>query len=586
MAYDIILSGGQVVDVASLRLERLNICIKNGIIVKLSRGLSRESAKEVLDLTGKYLCPGFIDSHLHIESSLLSPLNFAAAAITHGTTSVFVDPHEIANVTGKQGINLFLDQAGKAPLDIVVGIPSCVPATGFEDSGAAITLDDIREMVSDKRVYGLAEMMNFPAIINGWGDFRERCDAVFDQGKIVDGHCPGLSGDDLTMYITNGRMDGIPRITSDHQIFSLEEAVEKNQKGMYTAMRYGSAEKDMENILPGLIENDLDLSMSMLCSDDLNPVELHEQGHMDRILRRAKTIIQDHSDLDGIDSAILAISLATLHPARYFARYFSRHGLPGIGEISVGKRADLVVLSSLEEIAVEQVIFQGEPVVDGSLAIQINGEEDYSEFSASANVGRKFAPKDFSVSPGIGQTRARVIETVPGSLHTGSGTFSAKKIGTSTRVAAGVAKIAVIERHHSTGRFSVGFVRGLDIQKGAVASTVSHDSHNLVVVGADDGHMAAAANYLIKKGGGMAVAVDGGITCLPLEIGGLMSPLKIDSCVEKYKALMRAVKKTGARSDNLFMEIAFLSLPVIPELRITNRGMVDVAANLFTELFL
>jgi adenine deaminase len=581
--FDIILSGGLVVDVACKCLRDADVCIRDGVIAKLSERREKESAKQFLDVKGKYICPGFIDSHLHIESSLLSPLHFATAAVKHGTTSLFVDPHEIANVAGKRGINLFFDQAAHAPLDIFVGIPSCVPATEREDSGAAIILGDIREMVLHERVYGLAEMMNFPAIIHGWGDYRERCDTVFNAGKIVDGHCPGLTGDDLATYITNGHRDGVPRITSDHEIVSLEEALEKNRHGMYTAMRYGSADKAMDNILPGLIRNRLDLSMSMLCSDDLNPVELHEQGHMDRTIRRAKTIIQEHSDLDTTDAAILAITLATRNPAKYFAKYFRYHGLPEIGEVAVGKRANLVVLSSLETIAVDQVIYHGNLVVHGGDVVELPMAYDYSEFSGSVNVGKKFAPSDFVVAPHSGQTQARVIDTVPGGLLTGSGTFAAAEM---TTLADGrVAKIAVIERHHATGRYSVGFVRGLDIRNGAVASTVSHDSHNLVVVGADDVHMAVAANYLIEKGGGMVVAVDGDISCLPLEIGGVMSTLTIDSCVDKYKELMREAKKTGAQSDNLFMQIAFLSLPVIPALRITTRGIVDVAMNRRVGLF-
>jgi len=591
MKNSLVVKGGNVVDVSNRRIIRADLMIRDGIILGIGKVDGSEKTEHVIDATGQYIAPGFIDSHLHIESSLLSPLAFARKAVTFGTTSVFVDPHEIANVCGRQGIRLFLDQSELAPMDIFIGIPSCVPTTDLEDAGASITLRDIKALIHDKRIYGLAEMMNFPGVIHGQGDVRERCDFVYEFGKIVDGHCPGITGEALDMYITNGKMDEIPRITSDHQVATYAEALEKSARGMHVALRYGSAAKDMERVLPDLIKNRNDLAMFILCSDDLNLADLYEKGHMDRCIRRAGEIIMENSELSQKSAAVLAISLATLNPAKYFSKFFRIHNHPEIGEIAVGKRANLVVLSALTDLKVKSVIFAGKVVVENGRYVggtSDGPDYDYSAFTGSVRTRRTFLPQDFIIKYGGRENlpTVMVIELVKNSILT-------KKRAIKLRAARGelvaapekdIAKIAVIERHGGSGDVSLGFVKGLGLKRGAVASTVSHDSHNLVTVGANDADMARAVNYLVEKGGGMVVANEDGLTGMPLEIGGLMSTKNCEESVKAYKRLHDATKKTGSTLDNTFMSMAFLSLPVIPELRITNRGLVDVDAFRLVEL--
>ena len=574
------------------RIIRADLMIRDGIIAGIGKAKRHEKTENLLDAGGQYIAPGFIDSHLHIESSLLSPLAFAQRAVTHGTTSVFVDPHEIANVCGRKGIRLFLDQSELAPMDLFIGIPSCVPTTDLEDAGASITMKDIKDLIHEKRVYGLAEMMNFPAVIQGRGGARERCDFVYEFGKIVDGHCPGLVGGALDIYVTNGKMDGTPRITSDHQVVTYEEALEKVAKGMHVALRYGSAAKDMERILPDLIKNRNDLAMFMLCTDDLDLASLYEKGHMDGSIRRAREIILENSGLDQETAAILAISLATLNPAKYFLKFFRFHNHPELGEIAVGNRANLVVLASLSDLEVKRVIYAGKVVAENRRYIgggRDCSDYDYSAFTGSIHTRSTFLPQDFTIKYAGRANRpsVKVIELVKNSILT-------KKRTMKLRVSRGelkgnpekdIAKIAVIERHGGSGDLSLGFVKGLGLTKGAIASTISHDSHNLVTAGVNDSDMARAVNYLGEKGGGMVVVVEDLVTGMPLKIGGLMSTQNCEESVRVYRRLMDAVKKTGSTLDSTFLSMAFLSLPVIPELRITNRGLVDVDAFKFVELY-
>lgn len=591
MEYSLIIKNGNLIDVRNQRLISADLMIRDGIIVRIGKAEKSDRTKKLIEADGQYISPGFIDSHLHIESSLLSPLAFAQKAVTYGTTSVFVDPHEIANVCGRKGIALFLDQAELMPMDMFIGIPSCVPTTDFEDAGASITLKDIKEFIHYRRIYGLGEMMNYPAIVHGYGDMRERCNFVYEFGKIVDGHCPGLTGENLDTYITNGKKDGVPRITSDHEVRTYEEAIEKSRRGMYVALRYGSASKDMENILPGLINRCDDLSMFMLCTDDHNLEDLYEKGHMDRIIRRAKDIILEHSDMDQDRAAILAISLATLNPSKYFSKYFRFHNLPEIGEIAVGRRANLVMLSSLTDLKIRRVIYAGETVAQENEFVGQHDIEayDYSDFLWCAYRHRKFFPEDFKIhyKGNEANLSVKVIEIDPNSILTRKREvrLPLSRGEIKSDCSNDIAKIAVIERHKGSGQISLGFVKGLGIKNGAIASTISHDSHNLVTVGVTDSDMARAVNYLCENGGGMAVAHEDDIAGMPLEISGLMTTQNCEKSVGSYRQLLNAVKKLGVTLDNIFIKIAFLSLPVIPELRITNRGLVDVEAFKFVRLY-
>ncbi len=585
--HDLILIQGNIIDVRSRRIYKGDVCIKDGIITRIESSCS-ENAKQVIDIAGKFISPGFIDSHLHIESSMLSPLEFSKEAVKHGTTSVFVDPHEMANVCGRNGIDLFLQQADMAPLDIYVGIPSCVPATELEDSGATITLQDIKELIPDKRIFGLAEMMNFPGIIHDLGDARKKVDLVFNAGKIVDGHCPGLTGADLMTYITNGKNDNTVRIMSDHESIHLDEVIEKNRAGMTIALRYGSATKDLERLLPGLLDAQVDLERFMVCSDDLDPIHLLENGHVDRIIKKTRDIILENTSLDLEQAVILAITLASINPSRYFSRFLKLEEYPETGEIAVGKKANLVVFESLEELDVTTVIHDGTLVVSDKEYIGQQPDFDYSEFLGQVNTGKKFQSDDFRITPseGTASQEVKVIEVTENSLVTGLSImpFAVSHGELQSDPGKDVVKIAVIERHKGTGSFSLGFVKGLGIKKGAIASTVAHDSHNLIVAGSDNESMARAVNFLSEKGGGMAVVADG-IDHFPLEIAGLMSTSKIEKVVKDYTNIKKAVRSLGSPLENAFMTMSFLALPVIPKLKITNRGLVDVDKFQFVNLY-
>jgi adenine deaminase len=585
--YDLILTNPNIIDVRSKQIYKGNILIKNGIITGIEPTPSK-NAKNIIDAAGKYVAPGFIDSHLHVESSMLSPIEFSKEAAKHGTTAIFVDPHEIANVLGRTGIDLFLKQSDLVPLDMFIGIPSCVPATGLEDSGASITLEDIKELIPDQRIFGLAEMMNFPGIIHGLGDAREKVDLVFNAGKIVDGHCPGVTGENLRTYISNGRNDNTVRIMSDHESTTTEEAIEKVNSGMTIALRYGSATKDLERILPGLCKQEIDLDRFMLCSDDLDPIDLYEKGHVDRIIKKTRSIIQENSGSNLEQATILAISLATINPSRYFQRFYRYHDYPEAGEIAESKKANLVVLDSLEEMEIDKVICNGVLTVDNKEYIGKPLDYDYSELLGKMNTGKTFQQDDFKIAApeDIKSLDVKVIEIIKDSLETKQSLLPFATHNTELKADPGkdIAKIAVIERHRATGSYSLGLVKGLGVKEGAIASTIAHDSHNLIVAGVDDESMAKAVNYLSEKGGGMVVVADG-IDYFPLKIGGLMSTSGIEEVVNEYKSIKNAVKRIGSNLENAFMTMSFLALPVIPKLKITNRGLVDVEKFEFVKLY-
>ncbi len=574
------LVGGTVLDVAARTLYRANVTLRDGLIAAVTPPHQPLPADaQHLDVAGRLVAPGFIDPHLHIESSLLSPLQFARAAVRHGTTAVFVDPHEIANVLGRHGIGLFLAQAPLLPLDLYVGVPSCVPATDLEDAGAEISLQDVAELLAHPRVFGLAEMMNYPGIVHGLGDARAKVALALDHGKIVDGHAPGLSGDALRTYVSNGHNDGQVRIMSDHECTTAAEAVEKHRAGMHIALRYGSATKDMARILPGLLRGAGDSERYMLCSDDLDPVELVREGHVDRIVRRARAILVD----DGWDLAaatLEAVAMATLHPARYFAPFLRRHGLPPLGEVTPGHRANLVVLESLEALEAVHVVHGGRLL---PAAAEDGAPFDHGPYRKPLALTRRFIAEDFALRH-RGPSRTAEVKVI--GLGTGLATH-ARTVACAVRDGVPVqppdtAKIAVIERHRGTGTFSVGFVERC-LRDGAIATTVAHDSHNIVVVGTDDEAMAAAVNHLCDAGGGM-VAAGGTPTFLPLPVAGLMSDLDAETVGQEFSALRTAVQARGGAED-LLMRISFLALPVIPALRITNRGLVDVERFAFTALY-
>jgi len=590
MMAKLLLRGANLIDPEKNQIYPADMLIENEVIKEIAEAgkIKREdlSEEEIIDLSGKYLAPGLVDAHLHIESSMLTPIEFARCALLKGTTAIFVDPHEIANVK-KQGVKLFLKLAESLPIDMYVGIPSCVPATHLEDAGAEITLEDIKTLIEHPKAYGLAEMMNFPGIIYGIGDARAKVELVFEKGKIVDGHCPGVSGDELVSYITNGKNDGVVRIMSDHESTSYEEAKEKAERGMFVALRYGSASKDLNNILPELIKNKDPLDMFMLCSDDIEALELIEDGHIDRTIRRAREIIMENSELDLEGATILAIMLGSYNSGKYFERFFRLTGEPVIGRFEAGARANLVVFDDLTLLKPSWVLVRGKVVVkEGELVAQFP-EYDFSLFLKTVNVGRKFSADDFKIKVNdSGRVKAHIIGVVPNSLLTKKETIELDVMDGELKALPekDIAKIAVIERHHATGRYAVGLVKGLGLKKGAVASTVAHDSHNIIVAGVDDRLMAEAVNKLQELGGGMIALGDDEQAFHQLEVAGLMSQRSAKEVAESYSKVKKMAKRLGSPLDNIFMTLSFLALPVIPELKITNRGLVDVEKFDFVEL--
>lgn len=572
----ILLKNGNLINVEAKKIERGDLLVREGKI-HFPAGGEAATADETIDLGGAYVSPGFIDGHIHIESSTLTPLEFSREAVKRGTTSLFVDPHEIANVLGVKGVRLFLEQADVLPLTMNIGIPSCVPATDMETAGGEISLEDIRSLLADERVYGLAEMMNFPGIVRDIGEAREKVSLAIKAGKIVDGHAPGLTGDALKVYISNGGTDWEVKIGSDHECTTPAEALEKWESGMYIMLRHGSASKDLENILPEICGRGICLDKFGLVSDDLSASDLRKNGHMDNLIGIAARIMHKEIGGDFERAALEAIAMATLNHANYFRKR--------TGRLSEGAVADIAVFDSLEKITPKLVISRGKIVVRDGKYTGDTVSWDYSPYSHPVVVKDNFANKLVVTSKG-GSATLRVIGVKENSLLT-------EELLVKMPVNEGVIrpsvirrdyKIAVLERHKGTGNISVGFVQGLEFLGGAIASTVAHDSHNLIVLGADEASMIKAVNRVKIAGGGLAAVFKGREEVLPLELAGLMSVAGIDEVLSRHEKLMALVNDMGFDGDP-FLALSFLALPVIPKLKITDKGLVDVEKFKFVDLF-
>jgi adenine deaminase len=539
---DLVLCGGTVVDVLSGSFRRANVAVHGDRIVGV--GSEDYEGERVLDCAGKLVAPGLIDGHIHLESSLVAPWEFARAAASRGTTTVVADAHEIANVCGKGGVRFMAKGAADCSLDVLLAAPSCVPASHLDTSGAELGARDVAEMLAWPEVVGLGEVMNFPGVLAGDPEVLAKLQAA--RGMPIDGHAPGLTGPDLQAYVAAGP-------DSDHECTTLAEAEEKLAAGMWIMIREGTAAQNLTELLPVAFDPRA-AGRCMLVSDDLAPNELRGHGHIDRLLRLAV-----RNGLSPLD----AIRLATANPA-------CRFGLRDRGAVRAGLLADLVVFEDLEEFAVTHVIKRGREV---------------SEYPASApdldspidtcHIGYVTA-EAFSVPAPGGSVR--VIGMVAGQIVTQA--LQMELPAEDGRLQADperdVAKIAVIERHGRGGGMGVGFVKGLGLRQGAIASTVSHDSHNLIVAGLDDRSMATACRAVADAAGGYAAVPRGGAAVvLPLPIGGLMSDQPIDVVVRRLDEVIGVAHSMGCKGDP-FATLAFLALPVIPELKITDKGLVDV----------
>lgn len=547
---DLLLRGGKVVNVFSGEVHQANVAICNDRIAGV--GDYYQDGIEVCDVGGLYLIPGLIDAHVHIESSMLSPAEYARAVLPHGTTTIICDPHEIANVMGLEGIRYILDSSKNLPLNLFVTASSCVPATHLETSGAIISSAEIEELLRWDRVIGLAEMMNVPGVIRGNMNELEKILIARQRGCPIDGHSPSLSGKDLNAYIGLG-------VCSDHESTSREEAAEKLRLGMYLMIREGSAARNLEELLP--VVTPATDSRCMFVSDDRHPRDILSEGHMDHILRKGVRL--------GMNP-IIALRMATINPAGAFMR---RH----IGAIAPGYRADIVAVNDLEGFVARTVIKDGEIVVrEGEMVIDLpHGIDDRAR--------KTMRVKDLSLDRlkiRISGNRVRVIELIAGQIHTRQ-VIEDVPVRENGEVMADPArdllKIAVIERHRATGNIGLGFVRGFGLKNGALGSSVAHDSHNIIVIGTNDRDMYLAAVKVIEIGGGHVVVSGNKVLgSLPLPIAGLLSDRSLEELVSEEERLLAAARGLGARPASPFIKLSFLALPVIPELKITDKGLIDV----------
>jgi len=502
-------------------------------------------AAETVDLGEAFLCPAFTDAHIHVESSLLTPEGFAEAVVPHGTGAIVSDPHEIVNVTGMEGLAYMVGAASPCPMDFLFTIPSCVPATSMETAGAELGPEAL-EAALDRfpEAPALSEMMNFPGVVFADGQVLGKIDAALRRGKPVDGHSPGLSGPDLDAYLGAG-------IATDHECLTAEEAREKMRRGMWLFAREGSAARNLEALLPAVDRR----TASRLClvSDDRHPEDLVEEGHLDAVLRKAVAL-----GLDPLD----AVRAVTLNPALVY-------GLSDRGGIAPGYLADLAVLEDLKDFRVREVYHRGRAVARRGRLL-----------SALARLrppfsSRTLLPADLrerlAAYPREGTVRVIGVE--------GAQIVTADERGEASRAGGGDLQFAaVVERHRGTGNVGLGFVRGFGLEAGALASTVAHDSHNLVLVGASPEEMVLAARAVAERGGGQAVVRGGEVLALlPLEVGGIMSLRPAREVVQDLGALHRAAASLGCRLPAPFMTLSFLALPVIPALKLTDRGLVDVS---------
>ena len=542
---DLLLKGGQIVNVFSGEVHDADVAIAEGKIVAVGTGYT---AKETIDMAGQVIAPGFIDAHVHIESSMVPPPQFARAVVPRGTTTVITDPHEIGNVLGLDGIRYMFDAAKYNPLSMYVMVPSCVPASDMETSGATLRSYDIEPFRDNPWVLGLAEMMNYPGTIDGDAEVLAKI-KVF-EGKVLDGHAPGLSGQPLNAYIAAG-------IASDHECTTVEEAREKLRLGMTIFIREATTAHNLEPLLP--LITPATAPRICWCTDDRQPADLLDLGGIDYLIRRAIRL--------GIDP-VAAIQIATINPANYF-------GLHDRGAIAPGRRADLVVLDNLRNVTTKMVLRGGSVVArDGQLLPYDRPKRDI-RVRSSMNVD--WDKISFRVEAKARQ--AHVIGVIPDQIVT-EHLIEDLTIENSEAVqdpGLDLLKIAVIERHAHTGAHTVGFVKGTGLLRGAMASSIAHDNHNLVVIGADDESMLTAVRAVGKSNGGIAVAHKQDILArLPLPIAGLMSDQPIEVVRTQMDEALRAAHQLGSTLHDPFMAMSFLALAVIPELKITDQGLIDV----------
>ena len=550
---DTLLVDARLVNVFTGEIEVTEIALAGGRVAGVGPGYR---AAERVDLGGRYVVPGLIDAHVHIESSLVRPAEFARAVVPRGVTTVVTDPHEIANVLGLDGIRFMLRDSEHVPLSVLVNASSCVPATDLATAGAALEADDLAELLSEARLLGLAEVMNFPGVIAGAPAVMRKLDAF--AGRVIDGHAPGVTGQALNAYVAAG-------ISSDHEATTVDEAREKVRLGMTVFLREATNAHNLKTLLP-LIDRWTEPHLAF-ATDDRVPADLLDQGSVDYMVRMAIS--------QGVHP-ISAIRIATINPARHYR-------LDDRGAIAPGRRADLVVIADPEHFEAEEVWVAGRKVAEGGRPLFDAPPAEETAVGgtvrlASGGLDFRIPVADGTFSSGTGPT-VRVIRAIPDQLLT-------ERVEMPARLSDGfavadpardLAKIAVVERHAGSGRIGKGFVTGVGLAEGALAGTFAHDHHNLVVIGVDDESMRAAAEAVAEAGGGLAAARGGELVALlPLPIAGLMSAEPVEAVRERMDELLAAARELGSKLHDPFMAMSFLTLEVIPALKITDLGLVDV----------
>lgn len=553
---ELVLKNAQIVNVFTQSVETGDIAIEGGYIV----GIGNYEGITEKDLGGAYVCPGFLDGHIHIESSMTSPGEFERAVVPHGTIAVITDPHEIANVAGTAGIRFMMQSAQKLDLDVYFMLPSCVPATDLDESGAELLARDLEPFYADEKVLGLAEMMNAFGVTHGDKGCFEKLVQARSLKKAIDGHAPALSGKELNAYVTAG-------IRSDHECSDFEEAKEKFARGQWIMIRQGTAAKNLKALM-GMFEDPY-YQRCLLVTDDKHPGDLIRIGHIDAIIREAVSM--------GADP-IRAIRMGTLNAAAYF-------GLHDMGAVAPGYKADLAVFDDLRTLNVKQVYKGGKLVAEnGKMLHQKEKNTDWST-EIKERVFHSFhrvpiTVEELQLKETTG-THQRVIDMVAHELITKERIEEWKElpgVAPGVDISRDIVKLAAIERHKNTGHVGLGFLGKYGLKKGAVATSIGHDSHNLVIAGVTDEDMVLAGNRVIENGGGLAIALEGKVLAdLPLPIGGLMADEPVEVVDEKLEHMKKLSMELGISEDiDAFMTLAFISLPVIPKLRLNTYGVVDV----------
>jgi adenine deaminase len=544
---DLVLCNGRVINVFTGEIIDTDVAIASDTIVGVGPDYA---AKEEIELGGRYICPGLIDGHVHIESLMITPPQFARAVVPCGTTTAISDPHEIANVVGADGIHYMLDASEGLPLTVYVNLPSCVPATHLSTSGAELSADDLIALVDLPRVIGLAEFMNVPGAVLGLPGVVEKLIAF--QGRVIDGHSPGVSGQWLQAYVGAGP-------GSDHECTTVDEMLEKLRLGMYVLIRETTAAKNLRALVSAITPHNS--RRCAFCTDDRHPGDLLDEGHLDHLVRMAIA--------EGLDP-VTAIQMATLNAAEWF-RLYDR------GAVAPGKRADLVVFSNLKDFHAEMVFAGGTLVAQDGVPIGDWPVPAVDDSHVRDTVHVEWEQLSFTI-PAL-KEQVRVIGAVPDQVVTERLVEPAEIVG-GMAVAAperDLLKMAVIERHRGTGNVGLGFVRGLGLERGALAGSVGHDAHNLIVAGCDDGSMMTAARAVGDLGGGLVAAVgEEVLASLPLPIAGLMSDQPVETVGQQTDRLVEVSRELGSSLHDPFMTLSFLALEVIPALKLTNQGLVDV----------